>query len=676
MAGFLVTATALAFGFLGSGIVTDRDLEVQLSRPIIGPHRTMEQVQCYVESHVLPMPVFRKVFEWEQYAKEIRKGVLERVIFRGEATTWRDAETCVQWLGTISGGPGYHIRKLRYEALPGLWVPALLYEPNELTGHVPVILNVNGHDRDGKAAPYKQIRCINQAKRGMLALNVEWLGMGQLGTHNFGHYRMNQLDLCGTSGLAVHYLYLKRAIDLLVSLEHADLSRFAVTGLSGGGWQTIFISAFDTRVKLANPVAGYSSYFTRVRNLSDLGDSEQTPTDLAVVTDYAHMTALMAPRPILLTYNAKDECCFRADHALEPLVSSAVPIYRLYGKQHRFRSHVNDDPGTHNYQLDNRQQFYRMLGDFFHEGNVDFEPQEIPSDDEVKTKDMLHVELPVDNTDFNRLAMGLSRELPRKAKLPEHRRTAVEWQCVAREKLGEIVESKQYLVASEELDEEMREGIRTTWWKLHMNHIWTVPAVEFEGDQSTSTIILVADRGRTTVGTAANRLLKRGKRVVTVDPFYLGESKIEKKDFLFALLISAIGDRPLGLQASQIAAIARWLCDQRGVGPVRIVAIGPRSSLFSLIASALEPKAISGLDLHESFGSLKEIIEQNTSVDEAPELFCFGLLEQFDIKQLTALVAPRPANFVTPSDRAKTELHGLRSWYNLLGADVDPTGGG
>ena len=80
-----------------------------------------------------------------------------------------------------------------------------------LKGRVPVVLNVNGHDSKGKAAPYKQIRCINLAKRGMLALNLEWLGMGQLQGDGFSHNRMNQLDLCGTSGLAVFYLAMQRA---------------------------------------------------------------------------------------------------------------------------------------------------------------------------------------------------------------------------------------------------------------------------------------------------------------------------------------------------------------------------------------------------------------------------------------------------------------------------------
>src|SRR5947209_8011448 len=109
-----------------------------------------------------------------------RAETLAKVVFRGEAAAWRDTATKVDWLGTIEGGPGYRIKKLRYQVVPGLWAPALLYEPEKLAGKVPVVLNVNGHDGKGKAADYKQIRCINEAKRGIIDLNLEWFGMGQL----------------------------------------------------------------------------------------------------------------------------------------------------------------------------------------------------------------------------------------------------------------------------------------------------------------------------------------------------------------------------------------------------------------------------------------------------------------------------------------------------------------
>ncbi|MCS7305357.1 MAG: hypothetical protein NZ602_09665 [Thermoguttaceae bacterium] len=69
---------------------------------------------------------------------------------------------------------------------------------------------------------------------------------------------------------------------------------------------------------------------------------------------------------------------------------------------------------------------------------------------------------------------------------------------------------------------------------------------------------------------------------------------------------------------------------------------------------------------------LKEVLQKNWSVEQAPEMFCFGLLEEFDIRQLAALVAPRLVRFRQPSDRAKKELADLADWYRLLDAQCNP----
>ncbi|HXT61072.1 MAG TPA: hypothetical protein VN699_20705 [Pirellulales bacterium] len=86
----------------------------------------------------------------------------------------------------------------------------------------------------------------------------------------------------------------------------------------------------------------------------------------------------------------------------------------------------------------------------------------------------------------------------------------------------------------------------------------------------------------------------------------------------------------------------------------------------------MEPKAVAGVELNGSLGSLKEIIERDATVDQMPEAFCFGLLEQFDVKQLAALAAPRPVVFRQPTDRAKKELAGLKAWYAMLGVEFEP----
>ncbi len=656
-------------------------VEQALAREIIGPRQALLDVQERIASRIPRMPNVKSRDEWEKYAQRLRRDILDRIVFRGEAAAWRDAKCQVKWFDAIAGGPGYRIRKLRYEALPGLWIPALLYEPDNLSGKVPVVLAVNGHERQGKAADYKQIRCINLAKRGMLVLNVEWLGMGQLSKPSLQHYRMNQLDLCGTSGLAPFYLAITRGLDVLLSLPGADTERVAVSGLSGGGWQTIFGSSLDLRVKLANPVAGYSSFRVKYRDhFKDLGDSEQTPCDLGTLADYTHLTALRAPRPTLLTFNAKDNCCFEAGYALPPLLDAARPIFKLYGKETALRTHVNDDPGTHNYEKDNRQAFYRMIGDFFYAGDKKYRAEEIPSEKEVKTPQELEVDLPMGNADFNALALDLAKKLPRVPALPAQRSTAEKWQQVQRGKLRSLVRAENFTVKATRCGDSEKDGLKATFWKLRVGEKWTVPVVELRRGDPKNTVILLNDAGRRADAVNAERLLRMGLRVLAVDLFYFGEAKLmgedlhkqKPRDFLLALLLACVGDRPLGVQASELSAVVRWSMAEHKNGPLAIAAVGPRMSLISLVAAALEEKAIGLLELRGALGSLKEIVEQNRSVDQMPEMFCFGLLEAFDVKQLTALVAPRQVSLAGASERARKELADLHTWYSVFGRSFDP----
>jgi hypothetical protein len=637
MRAVLAVITALAVAH--SAMAQSPDwIKTQLSKQLLAPTRTLEETQTFCAARIPPMPECKSVEEWEQHAQRIRQDVLDRVVFRGEAAVWRDAPGKVEWLETMDGGPGYKLKKLRYEALPGLWIPAILYKPETLAEKTPVFLNVNGHDGAGKAAKYKQIRCINMAKRGILALNVEWLGMGQLQGPGYQHYKMNQLDLCGTSGLAPFYLAMKRGLDVLLSLEHADPTRVGVAGLSGGGWQTIVISSLDTRVTLANPVAGYSSFLTRNRNFSDLGDSEQTPCDLATAADYAHLTGLMAPRSLLLTYNDKDNCCFATGHALPPLLEAAEPLYKLYKSEEKLRAHRNADPGTHNFEIDNRQALYRMIGDRWYPGGS-FKAEEIPSDDEVKTKEDLTVEVPAENATFNTLAKALALRLPRTSAPPDT--TDRGWHTAAAKTLAEIVKPLPGEVRAEAVGTESSEKTKSVAWKLQVGEHWTVPVIEFSPESPKETVVILGDAGKVGLTSEIETALKAGKRVLAVDPWYFGECKVSARDFLFGLLVSAVGQRPLGLQAGQLQSVCRWAKSDLQAGPVTVMAHGPRTSLIALVTAALETDAIAGVELHGSMTSLKEVIETNKGVNEAPELFCFGLLEHFDLPLIAEIVKPR-----------------------------------
>jgi hypothetical protein len=152
----------------------------------------------------------------------------------------------------------------------------------------------------------------------------------------------------------------------------------------------------------------------------------------------------------------------------------------------------------------------------------------------------------------------------------------------------------------------------------------------------------VADGGRTSATIQIESLLGEGQRVLAIDPFYLGESKIEDRGYLFALLVASVGARPLGVQADQLQAVSRWAVTKFGEPVERHVAIGPRITLAALVAAATgtTDERPQRLELHGSLGSLREIIEKNWSVDEHPEMFCFGLLQQCDIDGLIELAKP------------------------------------
>jgi hypothetical protein len=187
-------------------------------------------------------------------------------------------------------------------------------------------------------------------------------------------------------------------------------------------------------------------------------------------------------------------------------------------------------------------------------------------------------------------------------------------------------------------------GAGAAYWKLHMDH-WTVPAVELTpAGAARGTTLLLSDEGRASTTEAARTLLNDGRRVVAIDPFSFGESALGERDFLFGLLVSSLGERPLGIQAGQVAASARWLASRHG-GSVEIVAHGPRTSLVALVAAALEPDAISGVRLHGGWRTLRAVFDQDISAQEMPEMFAFGLLAEFDVEQIQQLVAPRPVIF-------------------------------
>jgi dienelactone hydrolase len=632
--------------FLAGAAIAQSDPEqvgAILGEEILPPSVAVFQVRQYLLGRVAPAPLATTAEQWTGQARRLRQHLLDHVVFHGWPEEWVNAPPKFEDLGVMETGEGYRLRKLRYEIVPGFQSVAILYEPENLQGKVPAILNVNGHvGPRGKAVEYKQKRCINFAKHGMMALDVEWLAFGELGQEENRHWFGAHLDLVGTSALGLFYLEMRRGLDYLYEHPHADRNRLGVTGLSGGGWQTIVLSALDERVKVAVPVAGYSSTRTRIeaRRYGDLGDLEQNATDFLAGQDYQHLTAMMAPRPTLLVYNAEDDCCFRGPMAKPWIFDAIRPFFRLYGREDSLEWHENRDPGGHNYQLDNRQAAYRFFSRQF---NLPAIESEIPSGQEIKDYDELVVGLPGDNLTILGLARKLAEKINRPP-VPTDPVATASWADSERQKLAAVVRYKPAALARVwTVANTKSKGVETKSYLFQMSDGLGATGVWLKGLVTPAKIpvtVVLNDGGKKEAAVEVSDRVNRDEQVLAVDLVFTGDAWDYSEPDSYTQIVAGIGERPLGIEAAQLTEIGRWVGELAGVPKVRLECKGIRSQVVALVASALEPNLFSALVIHEGMPSLGFLLQAPVTFKEAPELFCLDLYNQFDLDRLAALAAP------------------------------------
>ena len=169
-----------------------------LGEEILPSNVAVFQVRDYILKKVPKPPNPSSAEQWTAESKRLRQHLLNDIAFHGWPKEWVNSPLKVEDLGVIAQEKGYRLRKLRYEILPGFQSTAILYEPEVLKGKMPAVLNVNGHvGAIGKAVEYKQKRCITFAKNGILALNLDWLGMGELGQKENEHWFGGHMDMAG-----------------------------------------------------------------------------------------------------------------------------------------------------------------------------------------------------------------------------------------------------------------------------------------------------------------------------------------------------------------------------------------------------------------------------------------------------------------------------------------------
>lgn len=579
-----------------------------------------QELRAFLRHELPAFKAPRDPGKWKREAARLRKLALERVYLRGFDKRQVAAPPRVVWGDVPQPDPCYRIRKLRYEIYPDYWIPALLYEPTETKGRLPVGFMYMGHGIQGKA--YCQTLCVNMVRRGMLAMTPEFIGMGEL-TGDIYHNRQGHLALTGLAGPGLMYLVLKKGLDLALAQPRADRRRVAVTGLSGGGWQTIVIAALDPRVTVCVPVAGYTSVRARVEALADIGDLEQVPVDLTTVLDYQDLTAMVAPRPLLQILNENDECCFATSRTKPVIVDPIRPIYEAFGVPEHFAFHNNTVPGTHNYEADSRIQFYRFLNLHF---GLSSPQEDIHKPEDTLPAHQLDVGLPAEQESF--LSIARKRAYALCARRPSLRTAAAREQL--RKRLAEVIRLPRYTV---------RDRMICQRGDQHQHLLtvgpWTVPMTALTPPDGKDAELRIADRGRAHFEATPDS----GRQVFAADIFDTGENELTVGR---KMLLECAGHRLLGIQVAQTLAIADWAKRQSATHRLHLTAAGYTISTAALIAGALRPDLFASLNVANILGTLKSLFDWAEKYEQRQSLFCFGLLEVCDLPDLLPLLEAVP----------------------------------
>ncbi len=281
---------------------------------------------------------------WETVREQRHEQLLEMLGLQGKPFEGKRSSLNVTKTGTIQKN-GYRIEKLYYESLPGLYVPANLYIPDGIKKPVPAILYVCGHAHTQKHN--YQAHAINFAQNGFICLIIETIQRGEVKGEHLGQESNGWFHWYsrGYNPAGVEVWNGIRALDLLTAMPEVDKNNLGVTGISGGGSQSWYLSATDPRIKATAAVAGAGSLEGQItqKTIDDHCDCMMPINTYGI--DFSDIGALIAPRPFMIAQPDRD--VYYSIEAVHTLYNKIKPIYSYYGKPENLI--MKDATGGHSY---------------------------------------------------------------------------------------------------------------------------------------------------------------------------------------------------------------------------------------------------------------------------------------------------------------------------------------
>jgi len=270
----------------------------------------------------------------------------------------------------------YIIEKVHFQSLPRLYVTGNLYIPKDLEKPAPAVLYLCGHSLEQKH--HYQAHARKFAQLGFVTFIIETIQRGEIRGHHHGayHYGWFNWYSLGYTPAGVEVWNGIRALDLLQSRPEVDPQRIGVTGISGGGAMSWFLTAVDKRVKAAAPVCGTATIASHVCKRTIEGHCDCMFWINNYMWDLTDVGALIAPRPLLIA-SAERDWIFD--------IQSVRLIYRRLKRLYETLGRSDDillveTPGGHSYHKNSRLLIFAWF--LRHLKGVEASPEEVGDIDE------------------------------------------------------------------------------------------------------------------------------------------------------------------------------------------------------------------------------------------------------------------------------------------------------
>jgi len=531
---------------------------------------------------------------------------------------------------------GFVIEHVIYESLPQYFVTANLYRPDR-PGRHPAVLMSMGHWESGKASG--QLLAANLARKGFVVLVYDPVGQGErqqaydarfgrslIGGATEQHFNNGAAAILLGQAVGRYFIHDgMRGIDYLVSRPEVDAERIGATGCSGGGTQTTYIAALDSRVKAAAPACYMNSF--RTLFAGSIGDSEQSvPGFLASGLDQTDYVELFAPKPWLIASTEDD---FFTPAGARQVYEEAQQWYKLYEAGDRIQWVVG--PGGHGTPLKVREAIYAWFIRWLRDGAGDArdEPISLVPDHELRVTDTGQVP--------GRELYEIIRETPRQR------------------------------ASANELSTFVRD--LTTRNQALLRNFQILPAQP--GAEKRPAVVLLQDQ--LAPGPDAQKLLADKQVVVIVVPSG-GGSDVERPrsgNWMNNTRAWLVGRNLPALHAAEINAAVSEAARRPDVDPGRISARASGVAGVAVLLAAVVNPQIGSLVLDRTPHSLRAAIDApiHTNLHDA---VIPGFAAKWDLVDLRTLIEPRTVVWQDPTDWMGNVIR-VKGSYTYTSSDPNTT---